>query len=91
MALKRVQQPMSSSLKILFKLIYLDNAQYLTKHFAAPQLCLSKAVYIKAIRAVVINSLKSLTCREVTENNQKIADHNMATGKLTCEFQDIKV
>ena len=46
------------SLKILLKLIYLDNAQYFTEHLTAAQLRVSTALYTKAIRAAVINSFK---------------------------------
>ena len=57
-ALKRVRPPTCFSLKIVVKLIYLDNAQYLTEYLTAAQLHLPKAFYIRAIRAVVINSFK---------------------------------
>ena len=60
MAFKRVRPPTCFSLKIVLKLIFLDNTQYLTDHLTAAQLRLSKAVYTGAIRAAVINLFKVL-------------------------------
>ena len=56
----RVRPPTCFSLKIVLKLIYLDNVQYLTEHLTAAQLRVSTALYTKAIRAAVINSFKVL-------------------------------
>ena len=60
MTLKRVRAPTCFSIKIVLKLIYLDNAQYLTEHLMAAQLHVSTALYTKAIRAAVINTFKVL-------------------------------
>ena len=59
-ALKIVRPPTCFSLKIVLKVIFLDNAQYLIEHLTAAQLRLSKAVYTGAIRAAVINLFKVL-------------------------------
>ena len=48
--LKTVQPPTCFSLKIVFKLICLDNVQYLAECFIAAQLCLPKAVYTRNIQ-----------------------------------------
>ena len=48
-ALKRVRPPTCFSLKIVLKLIYLDNAQYLTEHLTAAQLCVSTALTQKQL------------------------------------------
>ena len=55
-----VHTPTCFPLKIVLKLIYLDNAQYLTEHLTAAQLHVSTVLYTKVIRAAVINSFKVL-------------------------------
>ena len=66
--LKTVQPPTCLSFKIVFKLICLDNVQYLAEHLTAAQLCLPKAVYTRDIRSVIINFL---ICREVSGTIRK--------------------
>ena len=56
----KARPPTCFSLKIVLKLIYLENAQYLTEHLTATQLRVSTALYTRAIKAAVINSFKVL-------------------------------
>ena len=86
MVLKRVRPPTCFSLKIVLKVIFLDNVQYLIEHLTAAQLRLSKAVYTGAIRAAVINLFKILDLQRGAWKQLEKTDHNMPRGKPTSEF-----